>query len=157
MRVSLMRHGIAEDHAPSDRMRALTRAGSVQLEHVLDALCGRGDWAPGAILHSPYLRTTQTAEAVARRFPEAPLVSVSALANDDLEGMLAAAGAARDPLLVGHMPTIGMLLAWMVNEPLDSMPFERAGFGMVDFDAEVAPGAGRLRTFIGPSRLLVGG
>ena len=157
MRVSLMRHGIAEDDAPADRMRALTRAGSVQLERVLDRLCARGDWAPAAILHSPYLRTTQTAEAVARRFPDAPLVPVSALANDDLEGMLAAAGASRDPLLVGHMPTIGMLLAWMVNEPLDSMPFERAGFGLVDFDGEVAPGAGRLRTFIGPGRLLVGG
>ncbi len=156
MHVSLMRHGIAEDHAPTDRMRALTRAGSAQLEQVLDALCARGDWAPGAILHSPYLRTTQTAEAVARRFPDAPLLPVSALASDDLEGMLSAAAAARDPLLVGHMPTIGMLLAWMVNESLDSMPFERAGFGIVDFDGEVAPGAGRLRTFIGPSRLLAG-
>jgi phosphohistidine phosphatase len=154
MRLSLMRHAIAEDHAPSDRVRALTRAGSLQLEQVLDALCARGDWSPGAILHSPYLRTTQTAEAVARRFPDVPLVAVPALADDDLEGMLAAAVPLRDPLLVGHAPTIGMLLAWMVNAPLDSLPFERAGFGLVDFDAQVAPGAGRLVTFVGPSRLL---
>ncbi len=154
MRVSLLRHGIAEDHAPTDRMRALTRAGSAQLEQVLDALCARGDWAPGAILHSPYLRTTQTAEAVARRFPDAPLVPVSALASDDLEGMLSAAAAARDPLLVGHMPTIAMLLAWMVNAPLDSLSFERAGFGMVDFDTAVKAGGGRLLLHTGPSRLL---
>jgi phosphohistidine phosphatase len=155
MRLSLLRHGIAEDFAASDAARALTPLGRAELEDVLDAWCGMG-WTPGAILHSPYLRTTQTAHAVARRFPEVPVHPVHALAHDDLAAILAAAALHRDPLLVGHQPTLGELLSSLLGEPDGSREFERAGFATVELDPMTSVAPGRLVIHSGPSLLCRG-
>ena len=133
MRLTLLRHGIAEDHAATDFDRALTAQGVAQLERVLDGLCGSG-WVPGAILHSPLLRTTQTAAAVARRFPRVPLVGVAELAGEDLAGILHAAAPYVEPVLVGHQPTLGELLAELIGASPGTTALPRAGVAMVEVD-----------------------
>ncbi len=152
MRLSLLRHGIAEDHAASDAARALTPEGVAELEAVLDAWCATG-WAPGAILYSPYVRTTQTAQAVARRFPSVPFVAVRALARGDHGGILEAAAMHTEPVLVGHQPTLGDLLCELLGEPPGARPFERAGYATVELDGLPARVPARLVVHSGPSRL----
>lgn len=152
MRLSLLRHGIAEDVASSDAARALTAAGRAELEHVLDAWCATG-WTPGAILHSPYLRTTQTAQAVSRRFPGVPVHAAHALAHDDLDAILAVAALHAEPLLVGHQPTLGDLLARLLGEPDGHRGFERGGYATVELEALPSAVPGRLVAEGGPSHL----
>jgi phosphohistidine phosphatase len=151
MRLTLFRHAIAEDHAPRDQDRALTPHGVEQLERALDRL-GEDGWAPGAILHSPYVRTTQTALAIARRFPRLDVVPLAELARDDLAAILHVAAPFRDPVLVGHQPTLGELLAWLIGAAEDATPLPRAGVAMIELDGLPPRGPGRLLAMIPPPR-----
>ena len=149
MRLTLLRHGIAEDHAASDFDRALTTVGTAQLERVLDGLCADG-WVPGAILHSPLVRTTQTAAAVARRFPRVPIVAVPELALDDLAAILHAASPWVEPLLVGHQPTLGELLAELIGASPGTTALPRAGVAMLEVDRLPPRRRAQLLAFLPP-------
>ena len=149
MRLTLLRHGIAEDHAATDFDRALTAVGAAQLERVLDGLCA-GGWVPGAILHSPLVRTTQTAAAVARRFPRVPIVAVSELAEDDLGAILHAASPWVEPLLVGHQPTLGELLAELIGASPGTTALPRAGVAMLEVDRLPPRRRAQLLAFLPP-------
>lgn len=61
-----MRHGPAEDHAPTGRDgdRALTPSGRERVAQVAAALVARGE-VPSLIVSSPLVRARQTAEIVA--------------------------------------------------------------------------------------------
>jgi|1048.fasta_scaffold114317_2 phosphohistidine phosphatase len=152
MRLTLLRHGIAHDHAPTDFDRALTPAGVAQLERVLDGLCASG-WVPGAILHSPLVRTTQTAAAVARRFPRVPIVATAALAGDDLAAILHAASPWVEPVLVGHQPTLGELLAELLGASHGTTALPRAGVAMVEVDRLPPRRRAQLLAFLPPPAL----
>ena len=82
MIVTLWRHGQAGS-AASDRLRQLTGTGTDDIAfgcHQLHAACqGRGIPAPDVVLHSPWLRTTQTADIVATAFSSASLHPEAAL------------------------------------------------------------------------------
>ncbi len=147
--LTLLRHGIAEDHAARDFDRALTPAGILHLERAIDALLARG-WAPGAILHSPLVRTTQTAHAVARRFPRVQLLPVAALAQDDLDAILFAASPYVDPLLVGHQPILGDLAARLIGAAEGTLPLARAGAVLLDVDRLPPTRPARLVAFLPP-------
>jgi phosphohistidine phosphatase len=149
MRLTLFRHAIAEDHAPRDQDRELTPQGVEQLERMLDRLCADG-WAPGAILHSPYVRTSQTALGIARRFPRLERVSVAELARDDLSAILQVAAPFRDPVLVGHQPTLGELLASLIGAQAGTTPLPRSGAAMIDLDGLPPRGLGHLVAMIPP-------
>lgn len=150
MRIGLLRHGIAADAAPSDFERELTAEGWTELEHLLDTLV-RTPWRPGAILHSPAVRTTQTAFAVHARFPMIPLLDVDALALPSLERILQEAARHSDPLLVGHEPTMGNLCARLLGAPTGGIRFERAGFALLELDRLPATRPARLLTFVSPA------
>jgi phosphohistidine phosphatase len=66
MKLFVMRHGSAEDAAPSgiDGDRALTATGRKRVRHVAKALVDL-DEAPSHIVSSPLVRAVQTAEIVA--------------------------------------------------------------------------------------------
>ncbi|MEI7894874.1 MAG: histidine phosphatase family protein, partial [Myxococcales bacterium] len=65
MKLYVMRHGPAEDTAPSGRDgdRTLTVSGRSRTDGVVSALIEKGE-APHAVLTSPLVRTVQTAEIV---------------------------------------------------------------------------------------------
>ena len=149
MYVSLLRHGIAQDTASTDFDRTLTREGREQLEHVLDTLVHIG-WAPGSILHSPYVRTSETAEAVHARFPSVARVPVDELAVGAIDGILRACARHPDPLLVGHEPTMGLLCGRLIGAPTDAIRFERAGFAVLDVDRLPTTRPARLVVFMPP-------
>ena len=148
-----MRHGPAEDDAPSgrDADRQLTTAGRARVRHVVRDLIDRGK-APHIVLSSPLVRARQTAEIVVE---EAGLAS-SAL---ELKNELAMTGRARSlvdqvvaakrkrVILVGHEPE------------LSSLVFELTGISIVMQKAMIVAvackedGSFRLKFVIDPKEL----
>ena len=148
-----MRHGPAEDDAPSgrDADRQLTTAGRTRVRQVVRELIRRGK-SPHIVLSSPLARARQTAEIVVE---EAGLAS-SAL---ELKNELAMTGRARMLLnqvvaakrkrvvLVGHEPE------------LSSLVFELTGISIVMQKAMIVAvackedGSFRLKFVIDPKEL----
>lgn len=149
MMLSLLRHGIAEDVAATDFDRRLTREGCEQVERVVLALAATG-WAPGAILHSPYVRTTETARLVQARFPKLPREPLEDLAIGSIEAILRACTRFDHPLLVGHEPTMGNLASRLIGAPMGAIRFDRAGFALLDIDRIPTTRPARLVAFIQP-------
>jgi len=123
----IVRHGKAEQHAPCgrDADRRLTTRGELQARHAGAWLRGMlaGQWAPPRvgsaaavqITHSPAVRTTQTAEAIAGELMGVPDVR-GPVADDRLfidERPSRVFAALRDHaprahllVIVGHNPTV---------------------------------------------------
>lgn len=150
MRIALLRHGIAGPGQGADFDRELTSEGWHQLEDLLDRLT-RTPWRPGSILHSPFVRTTQTASAVSARFPEVVSRPVPELALHDLDEILMVAARHPDPLLVGHEPTMGHLCAKLLGAPTGGIRFERAGFALLEADRLPTTRPARLLAFFAPA------
>jgi phosphohistidine phosphatase len=128
MLLHIMRHGPAEDRAPTGRDfdRVLTSAGRGVVEKAAHLL---SLGARPRLLASPYRRAQETAEIVAASaVPPLDVEEHGDLAAD--EGMplalvqaLATAGA--DAILVGHQPTVEELTRELVGRPAAPL---RAGF-----------------------------
>jgi phosphohistidine phosphatase len=151
MRLALLRHGIAFDHAATDFDRALTPEGIDEVLRVAEDLAGLG-WRPGVILHSPLVRAEQTATLVREVFPDVPLVVTSALAEGEPDAMLRATAGRADPLLVGHEPSMGALASLLVGGRMGSIRMERAGFALFEVDGLPPRRPGRLLLFLPPRR-----
>lgn len=125
----LMRHGAAEDSAPSgrDRDRALTPSGRLAVHRVALALRDQKLPAMGRILASPLVRAQETAEIMRSIVgPRLTIETDEDLVPDgfayDLAVRVAATG--HGTLLVGHQPNIEMV-ARALAAPVSVQP--RAG------------------------------
>ncbi len=157
MQIGILRHAIAEDEAPGghDFDRRLTRAGRLELSSHLDLLQSYG-WAPSVILHSPYVRTTQTAHAVAERFPEVRLLPSAEILHGDVPNILRLCVGHPSPLIVGHEPTVGCLVAHLLGAPDGATHMERAAFALLDIDRLPPTRPAYLRLFLPPRPGFVG-
>jgi phosphohistidine phosphatase len=162
MRLHVMRHGPAEDRAPTGRDfdRALTRAGREVVSAAARALHQATLASPLRILSSPLRRARETAEIVATALSAHAAHPVEVELCDDLaadaELPLALVGAARaagaDALLVGHQPTVEELVRVLVHPARPSFP---AGFRTATI-VTLAPAAGdrfSLEAILDPHRL----
>jgi phosphohistidine phosphatase len=128
VRLYIMRHGPAEDHAPSGRDfdRALTPSGRERVRDVAKALHDE-DEAPLLILSSPLVRALQTAEIVAAvtkltdragqlevRRELAPGGDERALAREVVQGD------GKRVMLVGHEPDLSALAAHLGGRPFST-------------------------------------
>jgi phosphohistidine phosphatase len=129
MKLYIMRHGPAEDQAPSGRDfdRRLTHAGRERTRLVAKELGRRGE-SPKRILTSPLVRTVQTAEVVI----ETLALGLTLEVRDELAPggnafvlvrQLLHDGAKR-VMLVGHEPDVSVLSAEVL--PGWSRSFEKA-------------------------------
>lgn len=150
MRIGLFRHGVAEDTARSDFDRRLTPAGRAEVARVAE-LVYRAGYRPGCILHSPLVRAVQTAVIIQERFPEAQLQEAEVLAWPQLDAILRLCSGLKDPLLVGHEPTLGRLVGKLIGAPEGATPMERSGFALVDVDRIPTTRPGMLRAFLHPA------
>jgi phosphohistidine phosphatase len=119
LKLYVMRHGPAEDTAPSGRDfdRALTPSGRSRVETVAEELSKKGE-APRLILTSPLVRAVQTADIVhVICKPQGPVeVRREISPSGDLDGLvreMVAAGARR-VMLVGHEPDVSSLVSRLV-------------------------------------------
>jgi phosphohistidine phosphatase len=123
MDLILWRHADAEDGVP-DLERRLTPRGVNQAERMA-AWLDRQLPADCRVLVSPAKRAQQTALALRR-----PSTTVDALApGASVDAILTAAGwpDARTPaLVVGHQPTLGEVLAFLLDERDHDYPIRKA-------------------------------
>jgi phosphohistidine phosphatase len=123
MRIYVMRHGPAEDVAPTgrDRDRALSTEGRATVERTASALRRvRGEPLP-RVVSSPLVRARQTAELMAARVgvPSLEIEHDEGLAPDEPPPMglvVSLLEAGTDTLLVGHHPQVIVLLRSLVRD-----------------------------------------
>ncbi len=145
MKLFVMRHGQAEDRAPTDAERPLSASGreqaistGTQLASLLDS---EGLRLSG-ILCSPYLRAQQTTEQVRSQLVNAPEPVLSSLITPD-EDPVTAVNRLPDEgcwLLVAHMPMVSRLTSLLTEgTSTGGLPYQTAM--VVELDMSVS-GAG---------------
>ena len=125
MDVTVVRHGTAEDQAPTDAQRALTPLGWAEADRAGERLAQLGP-PPDAIVSSPYLRALQTAEAVAARLGLAGTVETDgALTPDEppsgVRELLARYAQRRHVVLVAHEPILSAACALLTGKPVGGL------------------------------------
>lgn len=112
MDLFVIRHSLAASGAGrSDFDRPLTAAGAaraVEIAAGLEALGVSFD----LLLHSPLVRAAETARYLAPRAAE--VRAFGALADGGIEEIVSGVAGAR-VALVGHLPTVGALVAWLLT------------------------------------------
>ena len=148
MILTIWRHGEAGS-ASRDEQRELTARGADDVgfgcRQLHQACEGRGIAPPSHILHSPWLRTTQTAGIIAGAYSHAELVSSEALrpgaTPSEVDHCLATYAAAEHLLLVHHQPLVSGLLAHYLDDA-GQVPFlTPGGFASLSLDVP-APACG---------------
>jgi phosphohistidine phosphatase len=156
VQLHLLRHADAGDPAAwkgSDDERPLSAKGEGQAER-LGQLLARVAFAPDAIVSSPKVRASRTAEIVAKalgleiRLDERlgqglDLVAIEAILFDLDEPVR--------PVLVGHDPDFSDLAAALTDSPRLTM--KKGAFARIDAPRPLAPGTGTLRWLIPPDLL----
>ncbi len=147
MVVTIWRHGTAEEGV-NDRLRKLTNAGREdvgfgcrQFEHA----CKLKNIAPlTTILHSPWVRTTQTADIIVAAFCAARITPETALrpgsplsAVDGLLSALAADSAVQHALLVSHQPLVSQLVDHWLGDAGSVPSLPPGGLATLSFDVAV--------------------
>jgi phosphohistidine phosphatase SixA len=150
----LLRHAHAGDSARwegDDAVRPLTDKGRRQAERLARLLAATGE-GPDLLITSPLARAAQTAEIVAR------VLGVRVLADARLAGpldpgvvtrILADAGAAERPCIVGHDPDLSGLLGELTGAT--TLAMRKGALARVDLPGRVLePGGGVLRYLLPP-------
>jgi phosphohistidine phosphatase len=140
MEIYLLRHGIAEDRAPSGRDpdRRLTEEGRQKLRRVLERAHNAGV-SPSLILSSPYKRAVETAEIAAHELGyEGKIVRIPSLTPDSSPpAVWNDIRAHRDEsaiLLAGHEPLFSATVAWMLGTTRAMVEFKKAGLVRIDVE-----------------------
>jgi phosphohistidine phosphatase len=154
MIVTIWRHGKAEEGV-NDRLRELTGSGRDDMgfgSHRFHEACIAWNIPhPHKILHSPLLRTFQTAEIIAAAFTHASVAAVRALQpGSDVAAVDTAVLEFTDAdcplqhtLLVSHQPLVSHLVDHYLGAP-NGVPFLAPG-GLVTLSLELlAPACGSL-------------
>ncbi len=156
-RIYLVRHGVAEDIAPSGRDvdRRLTEDGRRRLERTLERM-RRLDVSIDLLVSSPRVRAVQTADVLAaglspvRREIWSDLdCGVDQLA---LSARIDAEPPGRSVMLVGHQPDCSALLSyWLCGRPT-AFPskFRKGAIACVQADALPPAGRATLEFFLPP-------
>jgi phosphohistidine phosphatase len=125
MKLYVMRHGPAEDDAPTgrDADRALTPSGRERVRSVAKALVD-ADEAPLTVVSSPLVRAVQTAEIVVLTAKLEGKVEVrrEMSPNGDALALVGElfANKRKRVMVVGHEPDLSMLVQRLVHEVPDA-------------------------------------
>lgn len=155
MIVTIWRHGEA-GRAFTDRRRELTQQGrddigfGCQQFHL--ACAARNMPHPDLILHSPWVRTRQSAELIASAFTHATLHPETALRPGSeavavdacMESLLQSASCPRHVVLVSHQPLVSRLVDHYLGESGSVPPLSPGGLAMLELDVAAAD-SGQLR------------
>ena len=158
MNVYLIRHAEAVplelSGVNADADRPLTPHGHAQCRALAPALLRRGV-VLDLVLSSPYLRCRQTAQGLLDHWNESkPRVEeCEYLAPDGKAGKLARELRKLKPAsaaLVGHMPDLAELTAWLIGSKKTRLDFDKAGVACVSFDDLPDKGTGCLLWLVTP-------
>jgi len=153
----LLRHAHAGDPAKwtgDDAIRPLSERGRRQAERVAKLLASAED-APDIIITSPRTRAAETAEIVGKQLKIEVVVDrrlVGPLNPDTVAQILAGAGAAVRPCLVGHDPDFSELLGELTGA--SAVQMKKGSLARVDYEGNAPiPGRGVLRFLVPPEIL----
>jgi phosphohistidine phosphatase len=164
--IYLVRHGIAGP-APagmSDNDRALTPDGKRSMQRIAAGLKRLGV-APDVVLSSPLRRAEETAAVVTNTLARQlhveiyPLLAPGHEAVEVLKG-LRPHRAARELVLVGHQPDLGLLASHLLTQSsnLVPLPFKKGAVAAIQVAAIPPRAPGVLMWFMTPKQLrAVGG
>jgi phosphohistidine phosphatase SixA len=139
-----------------DEDRPLSDKGEKQSERLGRFLAGVA-FAPDAVITSPKVRASQTAEIVARHLGVPVLIDDRLASGLDLAGVEATLRSAGDPVrpvLVGHDPDFTDLVELLTAS--SAVVMKKGAMLRIDIERPLAPGGGQLAWLITPS-LLKGG
>ena len=152
----LLRHAHAGDPARwsgDDTERPLSDKGRRQAERVARLLDTAGE-APDLLITSPRARAAETAQIVGLALG-IPVVEDRRLAGPldaaVVREILAAAGQAAGPCLVGHDPDFSSLLGELIGAGI--VPMRKGALARVDYEGDVRDGRGLLRYLVPPEIL----
>ena len=156
MQLYVLRHGIADDEAPSgrDSDRALTQEGRKRLREVL-RVAEKADVLPNLIITSPFVRAVQTAEVAVDVLGYAEdLVRADALvpSSDPFavwEEVRAYQGY-EQVMLVGHEPLLSRVIAFLLNSSSLLVDVKKGSLTRIDISAFGAQPHGVLRWMLVP-------
>ena len=155
MKLTIIRHAIAVPSGTggmADDERPLTDKGRRRFEEVARGLAEVCE-PPDVLLTSPLPRALETARIAARAWGEVTPTSEPALAEGNVDRILAViAGQAPDQhvAIVGHEPTLSGLLARLLGSgAAERFSFRKGGVAHLDLPGSPAEG-GRLEWFTRP-------
>ena len=156
MQLYVLRHGIAEEDAPSgrDSDRVLTPEGRKRLREVL-RVAKKAEVLPNRIITSPFVRAVQTAEVAADVLGYgADLVRADALvpSSDPFavwEEVRACQGDGQ-VMLVGHEPLLSRVLAFLLNSSSLLVDVKKGSLTRIDVSAFGPQPHGVLRWMLVP-------
>lgn len=148
MMVYVMRHGHAEAvHRDGDAHRELTPSGRIAIGSVGSAFAAQG-FRLQSVIASPFLRTQQTAEEFVGKLDSPPgVVSDRRLASGaHPDAMMEAVAEMTLPtLVVGHMPDVSSLTAWLIGGDLGTrLVFEPGTMACIRVIGGLRRGSGSL-------------
>ena len=152
MNIFLLRHAEAVDMAATDFGRSLTQKGEQQCCRIAN-FCKKNEIEPDLILSSPYIRSRQTAEIVARELSASEPVLEEILGcgmrPEQAMGLIKLyAPKAESIMLIGHEPDLGTLGAWFIGARCNTaMHVRKASLAGFYFD-DLEQGRGSLEFFI---------
>jgi phosphohistidine phosphatase len=156
MLLHLLRHAHAGDPAGwtgPDAARPLSDKGRSQAER-LGRFLADNDFQTDAVITSPKLRASQTAEIVAGHLGVGVTEDDRLAGGLDLatvEALLTAAGDPERPVLAGHDPDFSELVALLCDT--ENVPMRKGAFARIEVDRPLRPGGGTLRWLIAPDAL----
>jgi phosphohistidine phosphatase len=145
--------GDAEGWRGDDAQRPLSPKGVRQAERLAAFLATIG-FAPDAILSSPKLRATQTAELVAAALARTATVEdrlAGGFTVEALATVLRRIAGARTLLLVGHDPDFSSIVSTLCGAKGIRLP--TCTLARVDLEGQPVPGRGALRWLMPPDAL----
>lgn len=141
----------------SDFQRPLSAEGQLQARLLGKALASIG-WKPDLLLHSPLIRTHESARFMAEgarklsvswKEEPFPALASGAGANGILEGLRKAGHAGR-VVLVGHMPEMSEVAGWLLGADASGLHFPKAGAMLLACPLGLQEGMARLVWFTSP-------
>lgn len=145
MIVTLWRHGEA-GWASRDRQRELTAAGTDDIgfgcHHFHDLCHGRSLPHPDLVLHSDWMRTSQTADIISSAFTHARLCPSEALrpgstvsrVEQTLSDLLGAEECPQHLVLVSHQPLVSHVINHYLGEPGKVPSLSPGGLATIEMD-----------------------
>lgn len=153
----LVRHAYAGERGdpsyPDDSLRPVTKKGRKRFDRLVKAVVKAG-FAPTAVGTSPYLRCTQTADALADRLPHflrADVVEAFApgcRTADVIDWMNIRS--IQEVAYVGHAPDIDIIAGELLGAQGEAIRFAKGAIAAVEFSHGLAAGAGVLRWLATP-------
>jgi phosphohistidine phosphatase len=156
MEIYLLRHGIAEDRAPTgrDADRRLTEEGKEKLRRVLERVHA-ARVQPEAILSSPLKRAIETAEIAARQLGfEGKIERIDELKPDSTPQRIWDAIRERrgcpSVLLTGHDPLFSSTVSFLLGSTRNMIHFRKGAIVRIDVEGLGPVPAGVLEWMLPP-------